>query len=143
MSDPQDPQKTPFSLSPFEAGRQWLELAAKAQRVFLDKIQSDAAPPPFMPQDVAHAFSEMAANLLRDPSKLATAQADLWQRHAALWQDILTKGSRPAEENQPASSKDRRFKDEEWDKNLAFNTLKRNYLIGAEWLRKLVGDQKD
>ena len=143
MSDPQDPQKTPFSLSPFEAGRQWLELAAKAQRVFLDKIQPDAAPPPFMPQDVAHAFSEMAANLLRDPSKLATAQADLWQRHAALWQDILTKGSRPAEENQPASSKDRRFKDEEWDKNLAFNTLKRNYLIGAEWLRKLVGDQKD
>jgi polyhydroxyalkanoate synthase len=41
------------------------------------------------------------------------------------------------------TSKDRRFKDEEWDKNLAFNTLKRNYLIGAEWLRKLVGDQKD
>jgi polyhydroxyalkanoate synthase len=95
-----------------------------------------------MPQDVAHAFSEMVANLMRDPSKLAKAQADLWQGHAALWQDILTGRSRP-EEDQPASTKDRRFKDEEWDKNLAFNTLKRNYLIGAEWLRKLVGDQKD
>ena len=112
MTNSQDPPKTPFSLSPFDAGRQWLELAAKAQKVFLDNIKPDAAPPPFMAQDVAHAFSEMVANLMRDPSKLATAQADLWQRHAALWQDILTKGFRPAEENQPASSKDRRFKDE-------------------------------
>ena len=96
----------------------------------------------FMPQDVAHAFSEMVTNLMRDPSKLAKAQTDLWHSHAALWQDILTKRFGP-EEDQPAASRDRRFKDEEWDKNLAFNTLKRNYLIGAEWLRKLVADQND
>ena len=142
MTDSQNPPKTPFSTSPFEAGRQWLELAAKAQKVFLDQIKPAAAPPPFMPQDVANAFSEMVANLMRDPTKLAKAQADLWQSHAALWQDILTKSFRPGD-SPPAPSKDRRFKDEEWDKNLAFNTLKRNYLIGAEWLRKLVGDQKD
>jgi polyhydroxyalkanoate synthase len=141
MAGSQD-SKTPFSTSPFEAGRQWLELAAKAQKVFLDQIKPDPAPPAFMPQDVAHAFSEMVANLMRDPSKLAKAQTELWQSHASLWQDILTKAVRPGE-SQPAPSKDRRFKDEEWDKNLAFNTLKRNYLIGAEWLRKLVGDQKD
>jgi len=141
MANSQD-SNTPFSTSPFEAGRQWLELAAKAQKVFLDQIKPDAAPPAFVPQDVAHAFSEMVANLMRDPSKLARAQTELWQSHASLWQDILTKAARPGE-TQPAVSKDRRFKDEEWDKNLAFNTLKRNYLIGAEWLRKLVGDQKD
>jgi polyhydroxyalkanoate synthase subunit PhaC len=141
MTDSQDPTKVPNTASPFEAGRQWLELAAKAQRVFLDQIKPDAAPPPFMPQDVAHAFSEMVTNLMRDPSKLAKAQTELWQSHAALWQDILKSGFRP--ESQSGSTKDRRFKDEEWDKNLAFNTLKRNYLIGAEWLRKLVGDQKD
>jgi hypothetical protein len=93
MTKSQDPSKAPFSTSPFEAGRQWLELAAKAQKVFLDQIKPDAAPPPFMPQD-AHAFSDMVANLMRDPSKLAKAQADLWQSHAALWQDILTKGFR-------------------------------------------------
>jgi len=142
MTNSQDPPKTSFSTSPFEAGRQWLELAAKAQSVFLDRIKPDTTPPAFMPQDVAHAFSEMVANLMRDPSKLAKAQIDLWQSHVALWQDILAKGFRP-DDNQPAASKDRRFKDEEWDKNLAFSTLKRNYLIGAEWLRKLVGDQKD
>ena len=142
MTKSQDSPKTPVSTSsPFEAGRQWLELAAKAQKVFLDQIKPDAAPPAFMPQDVAHAFSEMVANLMRDPSKFAKAQTDLWQSHAALWQDILTKGFVAGENQQP--SKDRRFKDEEWDKNVAFNTVKRNYLIGAEWLRKLVGDQKD
>src|SRR4029079_9765112 len=132
MTKSQDSPKTPVSTSPFEAGQQWLELAAKAQRVFLDQIKPDAAPPAFMPQDVAHAFSEMVANLMRDPSKFAKAQTDLWQSHSALWQDILTKGFGTGENQQP--SKDRRFKDQEWDKNLAFNTLKRNYLIGAEWL---------
>jgi len=44
MTKPQDPSKAPFSTSPFEAGRQWLELAAKAQKVFLDQIKPDAAP---------------------------------------------------------------------------------------------------
>jgi polyhydroxyalkanoate synthase subunit PhaC len=142
MTKSQDPSKTPISTSPFEAGGQWLELAAKAQKVFLDQIKPDALSPPFMPQDIAHAFSEMVFNLMRDPSKLAKAQVDLWQSHAALWQEILTKNVRP-EANEPAPSKDRRFKDEEWDKNVAFNALKRNYLIGAEWLRKLVGDQRN
>jgi polyhydroxyalkanoate synthase subunit PhaC len=142
MTNSQDPPKVSNTTSPFEAGRQWLELAAKAQKVFLDQIKPDAAPPAFIPQDVAHAFSEMVTNLMRDPSKLAKAQTELWQSHAALWQDILTKGFRPGE-SKPGSGKDRRFKDEEWDKNLAFNTLKRNYLIGSEWLRKLVADQKE
>src|SRR6185437_16380013 len=113
MTKSQDSPKTPVSTSPFEAGQQWLELAAKAQKVFLDQIKPDAAPPPFMPQDVAHAFSDMVANLMRDPSKLARAQADLWQSHATLWQDILTKSFRP-EGSEPPPSKDRRFKDEEW-----------------------------
>ena len=53
MTNSQDPPKTPFPTSPFEAGRQWLELAAKAQKVFLDQIKADAAPPPFMPQDLS------------------------------------------------------------------------------------------
>lgn len=140
MTDSRDPPKA-SNTSPFEAGRQWLELAARAQRVFLDQIKPDAAPPAFVPQDVAHAFSEMVTNLMRDPAKLAKAQTELWQSHAALWQDILTKGFRPGDS--PVATKDRRFKDDEWDKNLAFNTLKRNYLIGSEWLRKLVADQKD
>src|SRR6476620_3710891 len=142
MTKSQDPSKAPFSTSPFEAGRQWLELAAKAQKVFLDQIKPDAAPPPFMPQDVAHAFSDMVTNLMRDPSRLAKAQTELWQSHAGLWQDLLKSGFRPVA-GPSGTAKDRRFKDEEWDKNLAFNTLKRNYLIGAEWLRKLVGDQKN
>jgi polyhydroxyalkanoate synthase subunit PhaC len=142
MTKSQDPSKTPIPASPFEAGSEWLELAAKAQKTFLNQIKPEALSPPFMPQDIAHAFSEMVFNLMRDPSKLAKAQVDLWQSHTALWQDILTKNVRP-EANEPAPSKDRRFKDEEWDKNVAFNTLKRNYLIGAEWLRKLVGEQKD
>ena len=84
----------------------------------------------------------MVSNLMKDPAKLAKGDAELWQSHVAFWQDLLTKNSRP-DEKQPAPSKDRRFKDEEWDKNIAFNLLKHNYLIGSEWLRKLVSDQTE
>ena len=141
---PKDPNSTEFAsgTSPFEAGRQWLELATKAQKVFLDQMKQDAAPEPFAQHEVAEAFSQMVSNLMKDPAKLAKGHAELWQSHAALWQDLLTKNLRP-DEKQPAPPKDRRFKDEEWDKNIAFNLLKHNYLIGAEWLRKLVSDQTD
>ena len=141
---PKDPNSNEIAswTSPFEAGRQWFELASKAQKVFLDQMKQNAAPVPLIQPEVAEAFSQLVSNLMKDPAKLATAHAGLWQSHAALWQDLLSKNAR-SDETQPAPSKDRRFKDEEWDKNVAFNLLKHNYLIGAEWLRKLVGDQAD
>jgi polyhydroxyalkanoate synthase subunit PhaC len=141
---PKEPNSSEIAswISPFEAGRQWLELATKAQKVFLDQMKRDAAPEPFAQHDVTEAFSQMVSNLMKDPAKLAKGHAELWQGHVAFWQDLLTKNSRP-DEKQPAPSKDRRFKDEEWDKNIAFNLLKHHSLIGSEWLRKLVSDQTE
>jgi len=134
------PETNPW-LAPFEAGRQWIELATKAQTVFSEQLKTEAIPAPFSQEAVAGAFSQLFAKLLSDPVKLAHAQSDLWQRHVASWQDIMTKD--PGGANEAARPKDRRFKDEEWDRNLAFNVLKHNYLIGAEWLRKLVRDHAD
>jgi chromosome segregation and condensation protein ScpB len=86
-------------MSPFEAGRQWLELATKAQNVFLDQMKRDAAPEPFAQHDVTEAFSQMVSNLMKDPAKLAKGHAELWQSHVAFWQDLLTKNSRPDEKH--------------------------------------------
>src|SRR5215207_1557759 len=127
--DPNVPETNPW-LVPFEAGRQWMELAAKAQTVLSQQLKQDKIPAPFSQEVVAGAFSQLFAGLLSDPAKMARAQQDLWQGHAALWQDLMTKNFKGAEE-QGGRSKDRRFRHEEWDKNIAFNVLKHNYLIGA------------
>ena len=40
-------------------------------------------------------------------------------------------------------TKDRRFRSEEWQRDIAFNTLMHSYLIGADWLRSLVSNRSD
>jgi polyhydroxyalkanoate synthase subunit PhaC len=142
MAKASNPPETNPWLTPFEAGRQWMELATKAQTVLSEQLKNEAIPAPFSQEAVAGAFSQLFANLLSDPARMAKAQSDLWQRHVALWQDLMTKNFEGAEK-EAGRAKDRRFKDEEWDKNLAFNLLKHNYLIGSEWLRKLVKDHTD
>jgi hypothetical protein len=86
--DPNIPETNPW-LVPFEAGRQWMELAAKAQTVLSQQLKQDKIPAPFSQEVVAGAFSQLFAGLLSDPAKMARAQQDLWQRHAALWQDLI------------------------------------------------------
>jgi polyhydroxyalkanoate synthase subunit PhaC len=126
-------------LAPFEAGRQWMELASKAQTVLAGQLTRDAGKQPFSPEAATQAFSEFFTKLMTDPMKIAEAQSDLWQRHATLWQSVLSGGFKDGD----GKPKDRRFKDEEWDKNIAFNVLKHNYQIGSEWLRNLVSNQTD
>ena len=135
-----NPEKSPW-LIPFEAGRQWMDLATKAQAAMARQVEKNAQniPSPFAPEAVSKAFSEFFANVLSDPGRLAQAQTSLWQKHAALWQDVLTKDYREA----PTRSGDRRFRNEEWDKNIAFNVIKHSYMIGSEWLKQLVSEQKD
>jgi hypothetical protein len=58
---PKDPNSSESAswISPFEAGRQWLELATKAQNVFLGQMKQDAAHEPFAQHDITEAFSQM------------------------------------------------------------------------------------
>jgi polyhydroxyalkanoate synthase subunit PhaC len=137
MTKTTDPREATPWLAPFEAGRQWIELTNKAQTVLLGQLAKSAVPAPFLPGAVNQAFSQLFVSLLSDPAGVAKAQTDLWLRHASLWQDILTKTVR-----EEGPKKDRRFKDEAWDKNLAFHVLKHQYLIGSEWLRQLVRGQE-
>ena len=71
---------------------------------------------------------------MRDPVALANAQTDLTRRHAELWQNLLN----PGEGAGTPKPRDRRFRNEEWEKNLALRALMHSYLIGVGWLRSLV-----
>ena len=130
-------------LNPFEAGRQWIDIATKAQTVVLRHAERQAKTAgfqPFSPQVAAAAFTEFFANLLSDPQQLVKAQSSLWDKHVELWNSILTKDFKQLTPP-PAGAKDRRFKNQEWDSNIALQVLKHSYLIGAEWLKNLVADQ--
>ena len=45
------PERNPW-LAPFEAGRQWMELATKAQTVLSEQMKKEAIPAPFSQEAV-------------------------------------------------------------------------------------------
>ena len=142
MSKQSDTQK-PAALDPFEAGRQWLAVAEKAQKVmtqFVDR-QLSGRTPDIMPVAAdPMALSRLFTSVLSDPARLGYAQFNFWQRHADLWQR-LTETKSDDTGQQPV--KDRRFRSEEWQRDVVFNTLMHSYLIGADWLRSLLTNRDD
>jgi polyhydroxyalkanoate synthase len=140
MSNTSDGGESGGLSNPFEFGRQWLDLSIKAQKAMttlIDAPKQSGAMPAQLTQAASAAFGNMYLSLMRDPAALASAQADLVQKHAELWQSLLKSGQ---EADQAASSKprDRRFRNEEWEKNLALKALMHSYMIGADWMRSLV-----
>ena len=122
---------------PFEVGRAWYDLATKAQNVMTEFVtrqmttgftQAASQPDPMV-------MGRLFASLLGDPGKLSHAQFSFWEENAALWQRVLN--TKP----DASPSKDRRFKHEDWQKNLALNALMHSYLTGANWLRSLIANQ--
>ncbi|EBU7498265.1 class I poly(R)-hydroxyalkanoic acid synthase, partial [Salmonella enterica subsp. enterica serovar Typhi] len=96
--------------------------------------------PIVMSRDAYGTFARMMGNLMLDPVSLGKSQMDLWQRHVDLWQDLLTPKDKDAAAAPAPKSRDRRFRNEEWESNIALNALMRSYLIGSDWLRTLIKD---
>jgi polyhydroxyalkanoate synthase subunit PhaC len=137
---PDSPPRIPW-LDPFEASRQWMEIAGKAQNVvsqYLGRQAEGGAFQDYNLKTTTQAFAEFFALFFKDPEKLVKAQSSLWAKHAELWQTVMNKG---AAEGDGKKFKDRRFKSEEWEKNVALNVLKHSYLIGSEWLKSLVSEE--
>jgi polyhydroxyalkanoate synthase len=137
---PDSPQQVPW-LNPFEASRQWMEIASKAQKVVSQYMKQQAESGVFQaynPNATPQAFAEFFASFLKDPERLAKAQSSLWEKHFELWQTVMNKD---ATEGDGKKSKDRRFKSEEWEQNVAYKVLKHSYLIGSDWLKNLVSEE--
>ena len=90
------------------------------------------------PAIVAKSFRELADALAHDPVRLAEAQAKLWGDCARLWRAYAARlGGEKAEAVVAPAADDRRFKDEAWEAEPAFDLLKQSYLLGANWLKGL------
>ena len=138
------PQTPPENL-----GAEDLEKAAKAlnercQRIMQQFWERQAEHNGFQVPDplvVGKAFFELGAVLLKDPARLAEAQARLFQSYANLWQSASTRlaGEAAAPVIEPARD-DKRFKDQAWSENVVFDTLKQTYLLTSDWVQKTVRD---
>lgn len=128
------PAPTP---DPMALGREWMELAEKAQRAATKLAGSPASAailPMQMAQDVSAVFGRFYSGLLRDPQGMAEANVVFWRRQGEAWRDAFA----PRDEaDAKPRTKDRRFRNPEWDQNLALRGMLHSYLVGADWLRSL------
>jgi len=141
MSD--KPEQDPMAkANPADPMKAWTDMIAQSQNAFAQMVAPKGDAPqannPFVPAASVSAFTNFMQVLMRDPKKLTEAQAELWQKQGDLLKHLLNKGGISEEGAQLAPVKDRRFKSEEWDKNLNYNALMHSYLIGADWLKKLI-----
>ncbi len=130
-------------LKAFDKDGHWAEIASHSQNVmaqFFRQATEATALTPSMSQGGLTAFANLFNSFLRNPQKIADAQTELLRKQGELLNHIMAKAGVAPEAQSLPSVKDRRFRSEEWDKNLACNALMHSYLIGSEWLRDLVAN---
>jgi polyhydroxyalkanoate synthase len=142
MNDKQQLPEVSDWLGLFGKFGDWENMASQSQRLMAQFFgQKLASGNLIAPPAAFAAFANLFGSVMRDPQKLARAQKDLVEKQRALVQHILAKSAAKQDGGKTLPPvKDRRFRSEEWDKNIAFNALMHSYLLGAEWLRNLVAE---
>jgi len=133
---------------PMEA---WITLTrqfGRAQAAFADFLESKTKGDAFQLPDpgvVGETLTTAWLNLLRDPDRLAQAQNDFISRQSELWQMALRRLAGEAVDPVAEPPKgDKRFADEDWNQQAAFDVIKQAYLVNADWLQRTLsgaGDQ--
>ncbi|NDG04599.1 MAG: alpha/beta fold hydrolase, partial [Alphaproteobacteria bacterium] len=90
-----------------------------------------------------HLWLEAWHRLAEDPRRLVDIQLRWWQDYLKLCQQTARRFmGKPSEVVIEAPPNDRRFKDQAWQENVAFDFLKQSYLLTAKWLQTTVSDIK-
>ena len=125
---------------PAVLGRSMADIAERSQRLVTDWLNRQSHDmPKFDPLNVGHAFSDMTAQLMRDPSKVVRAQIGFWQDYMTLWQNTTRRmmGMDPTPVI-AADPRDHRFKDDAWKENEVFDFIKQSYLLSARFIQDVV-----
>jgi len=132
---------TGFKLAnPAVLGRSMADIAERSQRLVTDWLHRQSHEAPDLdPMTVGHAFLEMTAQLMKDPSTLVHAQIGLWQDYMTLWQNTTRRmwgvRSAPVIPSDPA---DRRFADQAWRDSEVFDFIRQSYLLCARFVQDVV-----
>jgi polyhydroxyalkanoate synthase len=88
---------------------------------------------------ISKTFTEVLSSLYADPQQLISLQTQYIKSSIELLNYSLKKivGENPKSIYQ-TSKKDKRFRDESWDKNFFFNIIQQTYLMNSEWLNSVL-----
>ncbi|AVA21425.1 MULTISPECIES: class I poly(R)-hydroxyalkanoic acid synthase [unclassified Rhizobium] len=89
--------------------------------------------------DIVKTLSKVSEYWLSDPRRTLEAQTYLLSGYFGLWTKTMQRLSGDSAP-EPEPVKDRRFADEDWQKNPFFDFLRQTYLLTAGWADKMVTD---
>jgi polyhydroxyalkanoate synthase len=126
--------------SPAVFGRSMADIAERSQRLVAEWLHRQSRDAPDLhPMNVANAFMEMTAQLMKGPAQVTRAQLELWQDYMTLWQNTTRRmwgmKAGPVIEADP---KDSRFKDSAWKEVEVFDFIKQSYLLTARYVQGIV-----
>jgi polyhydroxyalkanoate synthase len=119
------------------------KIAEQSQRLVQAFLENQAKPDANFtvpdPAIIGKAFLEMTWKMLADPAKLIQAQVKFWQDYMNLLHNtserLLGYSTEPVVKPHPS---DKRFKEEDWAKNIVFDFIKQSYLLAARSIQQTV-----
>ncbi|MDA0998217.1 MAG: class I poly(R)-hydroxyalkanoic acid synthase, partial [Proteobacteria bacterium] len=119
------------------------EFTERTQRImtaFLARQQTGENYQVADPMQIGQLFFDVTVRMLSDPAKFAESQAKLIQGYADIWQQAAKRlqGGPASPVIEPAKD-DKRFKDDAWNEDVVFDTIKQSYLMTSKWLGDAVG----
>ena len=91
--------------------------------------------------EIASTLSKVGQYWVSDPQRAVELQSKLISGYMDIWNNTLTKLSGQNDiDAVDVPDSDKRFKDEDWQKNQFFNFLKQMYLMTSEWAENFVNE---
>ncbi len=120
------------------------QIAIEYQKILTEYLQKPQAPPDVPGLDatkMADAWVELAQVWMNNPSRMISAQLELWRDMTVLWQNMALRamGQNPEPIAKPAPG-DRRFANEDWTENQIFDFIKQSYLVTSRWFTNTIRD---
>lgn len=122
--------------------QQWTRLTGRAQQLIAEFWLKNAKASSDLPADplgLLPTWTQLTTNLMKNPDKLAEAQAQFWQNSVQLWQAFAT--SLRGDEAAPVVASrpgDKRFSAKEWQEHAVFDFIRQSYLLAANFLFETV-----
>ncbi len=122
-------------------GRSVADVADRSQRLVRDWLARQSHEvQPINAAQVASAFLDMTAQLMRDPTHLVRAGIGFWQDYMTLWQSSARRmWGMDAPPVISAAPGDRRFDGEAWNSSEVFGFIKQSYLLSARYIQDVTG----
>ncbi len=94
--------------------------------------------------EIVRTLAQVGEYWFSDPKRAMEAQMRLWTGYMDLWGHALRRmAGEPSEPTIAPDPRDKRFKDEDWQKHQFFDFVKQVYLITSRWAEQMVAEAVD